>query len=84
MTAKEKLIELLNERGVMQISVRPCVDIALKMHEWTKKQTIDEVVEWLSDHVNDYIINDKQNDNSRDWLKVKSDCFADLRKAMEE
>ena len=49
---------------------------------------IDKACEWLSNHVNDYIINDKyilpNGKMSRDWLKIKSDMFGDFRKYMKE
>lgn len=57
-----------------------CYDYCMRMYEWTKQQLVNEVIEWLSNNVNNYIVNDKQNVNERDWLKVKSDCFNDLRK----
>ena len=48
---------------------------------------IKESVQWLSDHVNDYIINDKyilpNGELSRDWLKVKADMFDDYKRYME-
>ena len=56
--------------------------------EYTRTDVfIKESVQWLSDHVNDYIINDKyilsSGKLSRDWLKVKADMFDDYKKYME-
>ena len=50
---------------------------------WADETMIEKAVEWLINNVNDYIINDKQDDG-RDWLKVKSEMFNDFKKAMEE
>ena len=48
---------------------------------------VKESIQWLSDHVNDYIINDKyilpNGELSRDWLKVKADMFDDYKRYME-
>lgn len=48
---------------------------------------VEESIQWLSDHVNDYIINDKyilpNGELSRDWLKVKADMFDDYKRYME-
>ena len=52
-----------------------------------KRQMIEKACEWLSNHVNDYIVNDKyilpNGKMSRDWLKVKSEMFDDFRKYMK-
>lgn len=49
---------------------------------------LDRACEWLIEHSNDYLINDKYplacGKMSRDWLKVKSEMFDDFRKAMED
>jgi len=56
--------------------------------QWMKEQLINKACEWLVEHSNDYLINDKYplpcGEMSRDWLKVKSEMFDDFRKAMEE
>ena len=48
---------------------------------------IEKAVDWLSNHVNEYIINDKyilpNGKMSRDWFKVKSDMFEDFKKYMK-
>lgn len=44
---------------------------------------IEKAVEWLEDNVNDYVFNDKSFPNERDWLKVKSELFGDLKQAMK-
>jgi len=59
-----------------------------KAVEYTRTDAfIEKAVNWLSEHVNDYVINDKyplpNGEISRDWLKVKSDMFSDFRKAMK-
>lgn len=47
---------------------------------------LEDVIDWLEEHVNDYIVNDNTNPNTgepgKDWFKVKSECFNDLRKAV--
>lgn len=48
---------------------------------------IEKAIDWLSNHVNDYIINDKyilpNGKMNRDWFKVKSDMFEDFKKYMK-
>lgn len=56
--------------------------------EYTRTDVfIKESIQWLSDHVNDYIINDKyilpNGELSRDWLKVKADMFDGYKRYME-
>jgi len=56
--------------------------------EYTRTDAfIEKAWDWLSNHVNDYIINDKyilpNGKMSRDWLKVKSDMFEDFKKYMK-
>lgn len=49
-----------------------------------KMVRIDKAIEWLQTNVNNYIFNDNDGGKTKDWLKVRSDCFDDFRKAMEE
>lgn len=56
--------------------------------EYTRTDAfIEKACEWLSNHVNDYIINDKyilpNGKISRDWLKVKFEMFEDFKKYMK-
>jgi len=48
---------------------------------------IEKAIDWLSNHVNEYIINDKyilpNGKMNRDWFKVKSDMFEDFKKHMK-
>lgn len=46
--------------------------------EWMLEKAID----WLQEHVNDYLFNDGTPD--RPWLKCKSEMFDAFKKAMEE
>ncbi len=61
---------------------------ALKMAEWKQVQMIEKAVKWLEDNINNYIFNDTyqlpSGKKSRDWFKIKSECFSDFRNAMED
>ena len=58
----------------MESSIVPFVD----------KFLLDDVIDWLVEHGNDYLVNDRyelpNGEMSREWLKIKSDMFDDLRK----
>lgn len=60
---------------------------AMKMAEWKEKEMIEKAVKWMEDNINNYIVNDQyelpNGSMSRDWLKVKSECFTDFKKAMK-
>lgn len=43
---------------------------------------LGKAVNWLQDHVNDYLFDDGTPE--RPWLKCKSEMFDDFKKAMEE
>lgn len=43
---------------------------------------LEKAVNWLQDHVNDYLFDDGAP--GRPWLKCKSDMFDAFKKAMEE
>lgn len=43
---------------------------------------IEKAINWLQDHVNDYLFDDGTPE--RPWLKCKSDMFDAFKKAMEE
>ncbi len=64
------------------------IQIGKHIAQWQKEQDINKACEWLVEHSNDYLINDKYplpcGKMSRDWLKVKSEMFDDFRKAMED
>ena len=49
---------------------------------------VEKACEWLMNHGNDYIINDRyplpNGEMSRDWLKIKSEMFGDFKKAMKQ
>jgi hypothetical protein len=50
-------------------------------YEQAEKDTIERVVEWLQGHSNDYIFRDVYM--GKEELKISSQMFEDLKKAME-
>lgn len=50
--------------------------------KWMQSELIEKAVNWLQDHVNDYLFDDGTPE--RPWLKCKSEMFDDFKKAMEE
>ena len=55
-------------------------DIAMAFSEGAEWM-LEKAIDWLQDHVNDYLFDDGTPD--RPWLKCKSEMFDDFRKAME-
>ena len=49
--------------------------------EYGYNLAIENVVEWLENNVNNYVFNDKSNDN--DWLKVRSELFDVIKQAIK-
>lgn len=74
----------LSDNSEFVTSKEEIKEACMYMAKWKEKQMINKAVEWLIGHVNDYIVNDNCGGEHRNWLKVKSECFIDLRKAMEE
>ena len=86
MTRKEEIIQQAAKLAKGAVGSRDhakCLTYFVEGAEWADKTMIDKAVEWLSDHVNDYLINDK-SDGGKDWLKCRADMFDNFRKAMEE
>ena len=90
MTNEELRNKLYNQRFIaggdynkedpfVGIHFEDLVDIKQKIED----DVIKKAVDWLMDNANDYIINDKCISSERDWLKVKSELFDDLKEAMK-
>ena len=92
MTNEEKARELgdrlINAVGHTVKDRKEIIDITNEMIEWKEQQIIEKAVKWMEENINNYIVNDQyelpNGSMSRDWLKIKSECFTDFKKAMEE
>ena len=50
------------------------------VHVTDYELSIEEAVDWLEEHSNEYVFNDKHNGN--DYIKVRSEMFTDFREFM--
>lgn len=73
---KENIINFLNKYTIEDI-----LEVAVELGKTEKLVSIDDVVHWLENNVNNYAFVDETSDT---WLKIKSELFDDIRKAMEE
>ena len=91
----KRLKEIKNQAYILSESVKRCNKDLGDVYEasfiegakWADKNpkdgmvNLDDVVYWLENNVNNYIFVDETSDT---WLKIKSELFDDIRKAMEE
>lgn len=83
MTPREKIEKRAIDYSVEHPSEAPQLD---EKHfkagaEYGYNLAIENVVEWLENNVNNYVFNDKRNDN--DCLKVRSELFDVIKQAMK-
>lgn len=82
MTNEEKAREVATKHlSLFGVPIKECVDAALEMAEWKKRQIIKKACEWLKENIHDYYTTGDGGDEFEGWF---DDMFEDFKKAMEE
>lgn len=81
MTIEEKSIDFVSGITDHKLATLERVSFACGA-KWMQSELIEKAVNWLQDHVNDYLFNDGTPE--RPWLKCSACMFDAFKKAMEK